>query len=201
MSESTLRKLKTGAFSDLLFPGHATAEDYDREAGESGACVAEADASLAYRSTFYAFHTAFVPIMEKKTGIKREVNESATSKAKARSDKPDSVKDILESFNSYSKRVKANVPDETWAELEEDAKAVALQTKIDASPSTRTGPVNKLFLAKANEILARPDEARDETIQKLLSAVSDFELIYDESDLPVAASLARLCEAFALRGI
>src|SRR6266496_3976597 len=99
--------VSTGPFPDLPFQGHESAEEVDREAGEQGACVEECDASIAYRSTLPEFHKAFTPTLESLTGVKRSVNEDATAKAKARSKTPEKVEDVLESFITYSNRLKA----------------------------------------------------------------------------------------------
>lgn len=184
--------VSTGPFKDLAFPAHESAEDFDREAGEAGACVEEADASVAYRSTLPEFHRALTPQMEQLSGVKRGTNQEATDKAKARAKDPSKVEDVPESFITWANRVKANVSESDWKALEDLARQVAAQTKIDASPSKRVAGPGKDLLAKADSLLAGPEDQLNAKVDKYLSAVEGFELERDENGKPDRASLARL---------
>ncbi len=184
--------VSTGPFRDLPFPGHADAEEFDREAGEAGACVEEADASVAYRSTLPEFHKAFTPTVESLTGVKRGVNDEATAKAKARSKTPDKVEDVLESFITYANRVKASISETDWTALDAAARELSAQTKIDASPSKRQAGPGKDLLAKADSLLTLPADQLQAKVDKYQGAVEGFDLQTDESGKPDRASLARL---------
>jgi len=184
--------VSTGPFRDLPFPGHADAEEFDREAGEAGACVEEADASVAYRSTLPEFHKAFTPTVESLTGVKRGVNDEATAKAKARSKTPDKVEDVPESFITYANRVKASISETDWTALDAAARELSAQTKIDASPSKRQAGPGKDLLAKADSLLTLPADQLQAKVDKYQGAVEGFDLQTDESGKPDRASLARL---------
>lgn len=185
--------VSTGPFKDLPFPGHEDAEAFDREAGETGACVEEADASIAYRSTLPDFHKAFTPTVESLSGIKRGVNADATAKAKARSKTPEKVEDVPESFITYTNRVKAQVDENTWKQLDAAARELSAQTAIDASPSKRMAGPGKDLLAKADSLLTLPPDQLQTKIDKYQDAVEGFELVIDEATgKPDRASLARL---------
>lgn len=148
-----LRTCNSGPFKNLSFIGHATAEDYDREAGEVGACVEDADASVLYRSTLNPeFHDKFTPILEQMSGMTRGINTDATAKAKARAKTPEAaakVKDVQASFVDFANSVKATVPTEVWSEIDAKAHEVASQMRIDASPSQRVGAVSAENKARA----------------------------------------------------
>lgn len=184
--------VSTGPFRDLPFPGHETAEDFDREAGEAGACVEEADASVAYRSTLPEFHKAFTPTMESLSGVKRGVNAEATARAKARSKTPDKVDDVPESFITYANRVKAQLGEEDFKALDAAARELAGKTPIDASPSKRQAGPGKDLLAKADSLLTLPADQLQAKVDKYLASVEGFQLDTDEAGKPERASLARL---------
>src|SRR6266498_1257349 len=184
--------VSTGPFRDLPFPGHADAEEFDREAGEAGACVEAAAASVAYRSTLPEFHKAFTPTVESLTGVKRGVNDEATAKAKARSKTPDKVEDVPESFITYANRVKASISETDWTALDAAARELSAQTKIDASPSKRQAGPGKDLLAKADSLLTLPADQLQAKVDKYQGAVEGFDLQTDESGKPDRASLARL---------
>lgn len=186
--------VSTGPFKDLGFPGHADAEEFDREANEVGACVEEADASVAYRSTLPEFHKAFTPTMESLSGIKRGVNEEATRKAKERAKDASKVEDIPESFITWANRVKTSLSEADWAALDSAARELAAQTKIDASPSKRIAGPDKQLLSKADSWLATlsPEQLSQKT-DKYLATVEGFDLQTDEATgKPDRVSLARL---------
>jgi hypothetical protein len=186
-------KVSTGPFSDLLFQGHEDADAFDVEAGEKGACVEEADASVAYRSTLPEFHKAFTPTMESMSSIKRGVNAEATARAKARSKTPEKVEDVPESFITYANRVKAQVGDEAWKPIDAAARELAASMKIDASPGKRQAGPGKDLLAKADSLLTLPADQLQTKVDKYLGAVEGFELQTDEATgKPDRASLARL---------
>jgi hypothetical protein len=185
--------VSTGPFKDLPFPGHESAEEFDREANEAGACVEEADASVAYRSTLPEFHKAFTPTVEQLSGVKRGTNDEATAKAKARSKTPEKVDPVPESFITYSNRVKAQVDEAMWNKIDDAARKLSAQTAIDASPSKRMAGPGKDLLTKADSLLALPADQLQTKIDKYLGAVEGFELQTDEATgKPERASLARL---------
>src|SRR6266404_4434528 len=158
--------VSTGPFRDLPFPGHADAEEFDREAGEAGACVEEADASVAYRSTLPDFHKAFTPTLESLTGIKRGVNEDATAKAKARSKTPDKVDPVPESFITWTNKIKTQVSEEDWKAIDAAARELSAQTKIDSSPGKRQAGPGKDLLTKADSLLTLPADQLQTKIDK-----------------------------------
>lgn len=184
--------VSTGPFKDLPFPGHDSAEDFDREAGEANACVDEADASLVYRSTLPEFHRAFTPTLESLTNVKRGVNTEATERAKSRSKTPDKVEDVPESFITYANRIKANVDAEVWKQAEAAARELSAKTKVDASPSKRQAGPGKDLLAKADSLLSLPQDQLQTKVDKYTAVVEGYELATDENGKPDRASLARL---------
>lgn len=184
--------VSTGPFRDLPFPGHESAEEFDREAGEAGACVEEADASIAYRSTLPEFHKAFTPTVEQLSGVKRGVNEEATARAKSRAKDPAKVEDIPESFITYANRVKASLSEADWKALDAAARELSAQTAIDASPSKRQAGPGKDLLAKADSLLTLPADQLQTKVDKYLGACEGFDLQMDENGKPERSSLARL---------
>lgn len=185
-------KVTTGPFKGLLFPGHKSAEEFDREAGEVGACVEEADASICYRGTLPQFHEDFTEELQKLSGIERGVNQAATDKAKARSKSPDRVKDIPASFVDWANKIKASVDENVWKACDAAARALALTIKIDASPSTRQRGPAKDLLEKADTVLALDENAREEKLAKWLGMVESFDLDRDENGAPTRESVAKL---------
>lgn len=195
MSEETqtLRVVSTGPFKNLSFPGHASAEDFDRDAGKTGDCVEEADASVAYRSTLPTFHDDFTKTLETMSGMSRPVNEKATAKAKENAKDPSKVKDVPASFIDFANAVKASVDEETWKSIDAAARNLALQTRIDASPSTRVGAVSAELKSKADSWLnAGPDVYNAKITQFAEQYGLDPSVIErDEAGTPDRDSLAR----------
>jgi hypothetical protein len=188
-----LLTVSTGPFSDLPFQGHEDAAAFDTEAGEQGACVEEADASIAYRSTLPEFHKAFTPTIESMSGVKRGVNADATAKAKARSKTPEKVDDVPESFITYANKVKAQVGDEEFKKIDAAARELSASMKIDSSPGKRQAGPGKDLLTKADSLLTLPADQLQTKVDKYLGAVEGFELQTDETTgKPDRASLARL---------
>jgi hypothetical protein len=184
--------VSTGPFRDLAFPGHESAEEFDREAGEVGACVEEADASVAYRSTLPEFHKTFTPIVEQLTSIKRGVNEEQTAKVKARAKDPAKVDPVPESFIIYANRVKAQVSAEDWNALDAEARKLASTVPIDASPSKRVAGPGKDLLAKADSLLTLPADQLTAKIDKYKASVEYEVEVDEETGKPDRNSLARL---------
>ena len=185
--------VSTGPFKDLGFPGHDSPEDFDREAGEVGACVEEGDTSIAYRSTLPEFHEAFTKQMEELSGIKRGVNTEATEKAKARAKDGSKVKDVPESFITWANKVKAQLSDADWKAIDAAARECAAGIKIDASPSKRMAGPDKSLLAKADSLLQLPPDQLSAKTDKYLGAIEGYDLATDEATgKPDRVSLARL---------
>jgi hypothetical protein len=184
--------VSTGPFRDLGFPGHENAEEFDREAGETGACAEEADASVAYRSTLPEFHKAFTPTMEQLTGVKRGVNEEQTAKVKARAKDPSKVEPIPESFITYANRVKASLNEDDWKALDAAARELAKSIPIDASPSKRIAGPGKDLLAKADSLLTLPADQLQAKIDKYQGAVEQEIEVDESTGKPDRNSLARL---------
>lgn len=195
--ETTLRKVTTGPFKNLAFPGHATAEDFDREAGKAGDCVEEADASVAYRSTLPEFHEKFTETLESMSGMKRGVNTAATDKAKARAKDPAKVKDVPASFVDFANEVKAKLSEEDWKVIDEAARNMALQVPIDASPSKRPGGIPKDCKEKAESWSTLPTDELEGKITKYADEYSlDVSIIErDAANKPTVDSLGRFIKA------
>lgn len=185
------------------FNGPATVEEYDAKGGPN-ACLEDAVYNTIWRDTLPEWQAAFTPKLEELTGVKREVNASATEAAKKRAKNPDNVSPILETFKAFAARaVAAYAGDdaEKLAELELLAQEVADGIEVDPSPNVRVSTINKGHLAKADEILGRSDDKIEATVSKLLDVVSDFELARDDEGKPERNSLARLVGRFMQAGI
>lgn len=180
---------------DLVSPGPADPEEFDKMAGP-GSCVAEAVASVTYRSTIPEFWDVFIPQVEALTGIERGVDQVATEKARAKAKDPTSVKDQKEKFTAYDNRVWAQINDEQKAALVALSKKVALEITIDPTPARRAAGPGAIFVQKAESVLAREESALNETVNKLLQSVPGFEIEYDENGKPEKMSLARLIRAW-----
>jgi hypothetical protein len=188
--------VNTGPFKNLAFIGHDTADSFDKEAGKIGACVEEADASLAYRSTLPDFHDKFTPRLEELSGVKRGVNQEQTDKLKARAKDPSKVNDVPESFITFANRAKTSVSEDVWKKIDEEARALAKTIKCDASPAARERGPKKMFLDKADSWLTLDDNALEAKIGPALNAVPDFDLERDDNGKPERSSLARLIERY-----
>lgn len=187
-----MRSCSTGPFKNLSFIGHATAEDYDREAGEVGACVEDADASVLYRATLNPeFHDKFTPILQEMSGLERPVNEKATAAAKARSKTPDKVKDVPASFVDFANKVKESVDAEMWTTIEAKAREVAASMRIDASPSQRVGTVSAEYKAKAQSWLDTGDFEGKITTYAEQYDLDAQSVERDDSGKPTVDSLGR----------
>lgn len=180
----------------LTFNGPDTVEDYDRAAGKVGTCLEDAVENTIYRSTLPEWQTAFAPEVESLTGVKREVNAAATAAAKARSEKPDSVKDIMETIPRYVKRATAGRSDEDKTALAATAQRIADGITIDPSPSKRAAGIGKEYRAKADSLLTLPTDQLEEKITKMLNAVEGFDLERGEDNKPTTESLALLIKAW-----
>ena len=148
------------------------------------------------------WHEKCLPVLEAAFGaeVPRLVNEKATASAKARAKDATKVDPVMESYPNYSERVKAFLVaakrETEWNEYDREAKALAAATPVDASPAARSKGPNKEFIAKADDILSRADDAIEATVTKLLTAVDGFELQRDEAGKPDRTSLARLVGAY-----
>lgn len=191
----------------LVFKAPATVEEYDRLAGRAGTCLEDAIDNTIYRGTLVEWQDAMGDAIVKLTGVSRGVDTDATNKAKSRSKKPESVKDIPERFKAFNSRVIAswatmtNEKDETLedpeklGQLKALAQTVADTITVDPSPSKRTGGISKELTAKADSILAQT-ETVEAKVAKLLGLVPNFVLVRDETGLPERDSLARLVGAY-----
>lgn len=185
----------------LKFQGPATPEDYDRVGGKTGLCVEDAVENTIYRSTLPEWQEAFAKELEKLLGVTRTTDADATAKAKTRSKKPDSVKDISERVKAFNARVTAGLPDkpdpndpsihskESVAAL---AQKIADSIMVDPSPSKRASGPGKDLLAKADSILTLPTDQIETKITKYSEKVPSYELARDEAGVPDRDSLARL---------
>lgn len=185
--------VNSGPFKDLSFPGHDSPEDFDRDAGQQGACVEEGDTSICYRSTLPEFHDTFTPILEGLSNIKRGVNQEATDKAKSRAKDGAKVKDVPESFITWANRVKAQMSDADWKAIDAAARECAAGIRIDASPGKRMAGPDKSLLAKADSQLQLPPDQLQAKVEKYLGTVEGYDLQMDEATgKPERVSYARL---------
>lgn len=177
----------------MVFEGPGSVEDYDALAGKQGACLEDAINNIIYRSTLPIWQREFAEALEKTFGVKREVDEEATRKARARDE---GASQVLERATRYIARVLA-ANEDRMDEIKQLAQQVADKIQINPAPQRRstsapTERVNKTWLAKARDILSRDEEARETAIAKLLKAVPGFELVRDDNNVPDETSLARL---------
>lgn len=198
MSDKPTLTVNTGPFKSVAVLGHASIEDFDREAGKVGAALEEADFSLIYRDTLPEIHSAVVSDIEVLSGIKRNVNADATAKLQARAKAGVTVADVLENFVPYANRVKANVDEETWKAIDAKFREVALATAVSAAPSVRTGggAPSKANQEKADGLLQLDADTLETKVEKLMAAAPNFSLARDEDGKPERVSLARLIGAW-----
>lgn len=196
MSDKPKLLVRTGPFKDVIVLGHASVDDFDREAGRVGSCVEEADYSVIYRDTLPEIHEAVIKDIEALSGVPRGVNAEATAKAKAAAKEGAKVSNVLENPVPYFNRVKAAVTEDIWKEVDAKFREHALATVVDASPSKRNGAASKANLEKADEVLLRTPDAIEAAVTKMLSLVPTFDLTRDAENKPDRVSLARLVGAF-----
>jgi hypothetical protein len=186
----------TGPFKNIIILGHSSVEERDTEAGKVGSTLEDADYSDIYRSTLPEIHDKATKVIEDLSGIPRGINEAQTAKNQARLKDGKVAKPVKESFVDFATRVKAAVEESIWTSIDEEFRAIALATPVDASPSKRAGTASKANLEKADEILARGEDAIEETVTKLLTVVPNFDLDRDSDSKPERVSLARLVGAY-----
>lgn len=188
---------------DLVFNGPATAEEYDKAAGRVNASVEDAVSNTIYRATLPKWQKAFVEVLAALTGVTRDVDAAATAKAVARS-KEGKADEVLEKATKYIERassIYAGDDKDKLAELAAAAQTCADSIPVDPSASVRQGGINKGWLAKAEDILGRDEDAQEATIAKLLSVVPDYVLDRDEDGKAEKTSLARLVGKFVAASI
>lgn len=202
-AETKFLQTTTGPFS-VEYIAHSDPHSFDLEAGEVGACVATADAALAWRETHPRFHTEFTPILEELSGEARKVDEKAT-KARRRAAQPqnrDKVKPVYESFIVFANRAKALVlqrdgGETLWSEIEDRALAFSRTLKIDAAPRVAEIPLLKVDLEKAREWLANTDpDFVEEKVAKFSDFVGGYDIERDEANKPKDESLAKLITCY-----
>lgn len=175
---------------ELTFSGPASVEEYNEAAKRDNAVLEDAVNNIIWRSTLPQWQRAFAEALASKyPDMPRGVDEAATSKAKARAKDATSVTPVLEKATKYIARVVAANSADDLASL---AQQVADAITINPAPTVRAGGVNKGWIAKANDILGREEDAREATIEKMLAVVEGYDLQRDEDALPTEASLARL---------
>ena len=177
---------------ELEFNGPDTVEDYDKLGGQ-GACLRDATAETANRSTILTWQSEFAKVLAEKTGIPREIDTEATAKVKARAKNPENTRDILERFSAYNKKVNdqyVNGDNNKRADLETWAQEVAERIPVDPTRQ-RAGKIAQGDLAKAEDVLSGTPESIEQKVTKYLDVV-DFDLQRDDSGLPEKTSLARL---------
>lgn len=205
-SNGTRPKLSfdTGPFKNVIVLGHASVEDYDREAGKAGTCLEDADYNVLYRGTLPEIHDKALPKVKELSGVELAMNESATAKAQARENaaaakanrEPKTVT-VHETPVSYFERVKATASPEVWTTIDTAFREVALATLIDASPTKRVGLPPKDCQEKAAELLTRDDAGLQSAIDKITAKVPDVSIETGADGRPDAMSLARALKAFA----
>jgi hypothetical protein len=180
---------------DLVFSGPESVEEYNTAAGRENAVLEDAVNNIIWRSTLPQWQRAFAEALETRyPDSPRLIDEEATRKAKARAKDKSAVADVKEKATRYIARVVAEHPSDDLAQL---AQQVADTITINPAPTVRTSSgVNKGWLAKAQDILGRDEEAREATIERLLSVVPGYELQRDEDGVPIETSLARLIGKF-----
>lgn len=205
MSDSEKPKLvvSTGPFKNIVVLGHASVDDYDKEAGKVGSCLEDADTNVLYRSTLPDIHDKALKEVESLSSVSREANADATAKAQARenaaaikANREAKTVTVHETPVTYFERVKALVDEATWASIDAKFREVALATPIDASPSKRVGQPPKDCQEKAAEILTRDDAGVESALAKLGTLVPNFDLETTADGRPDAMSLARFIQAY-----
>lgn len=178
----------------LVFTGPATIEEYQAVAGAD--ILADAVGGVIAWDTLPEWQSQFAPIVEKLTDVKRAVNTSATAAAKAASESPDKIKDILETVPKYVKRVLAGLSDDGKKALIKAGQDLAATMTIDVGPSRRTGKPKAEYLAKADTWLAMDMDAREAKITKSQDLVGgNYPIDRDDGGVPERESLARFIGA------
>jgi len=143
--------------------------------------------------------------LETLTGVERTVDQAATDKAQSRAKEGTTVTPIKERATRFIARASAsylaNAEDEEsrksrQLELNTLAQSTADSMEVDPSPATRSAAINKAYLAKADEILTRDEDAIEETVSKLIDKVGEFSLDRSDDGKPERDSLAMLVGAY-----
>lgn len=136
----------TNSTLDCTFPVRvpATAEEFDRLAGRTGACVEEAIRNVVYRSVNHDFRKQLCAKLEEHTGVAREHKLVGEGENKR--------KEYTESEKKYKARLilSGKVDQETCQLF---ANEIAKNLKFDPSPSKRRGGPSKEIRGAAENIL------------------------------------------------
>jgi len=129
-----------------------SAEEFDRLAGVTGACVGEANRNVIYRSVNHEFRDKLCERMENETGVPRE------SKTSKKADGTE-VTEYTENEKAYINRLLAG------KHIDEDkmqliATEVGKTCIFDPSPSTRTTKIPKEIASAAADILFAVSEKK-----------------------------------------
>jgi hypothetical protein len=182
---------------NLTFKGPETVKAYDAKAGREGACLQDACLKTINSTTIVEWQKAFVNLLSERTGIAPQIDEEATTRAKARSKNPAKVSPVLERFSLYNARVLNEWVgpngDAKTDQLQKWAQEVADTIEISPSPGVKVGSAE---LAKANEILSHDQEYIEERVSMMLTELPEFLLTRDAEGKPEAHSLARLLNTY-----
>jgi len=190
---------------DLSFSGPESVEAYDQKASEVGRCLCDAVNNIILRSTLPQWQKKMADALETLTGVERTVDQAATDKAQSRAKEGTTVTPIKERATRFIARASAsylaNAEDEEsrksrQLELNTLAQSTADSMEVDPSPATRSAAINKAYLAKADEILTRDEDAIEETVSKLIDKVGEFSLDRSDDGKPERDSLAMLVGAY-----
>jgi hypothetical protein len=187
----------------IKFRGPESVEDYDARAGRSGACLEDACKKTLYNTTLLEWQEAFAKLLQERTGIARQTDQEATSRASARAKNPAQVTPIPERVTAYNNRVMAEWVSNNGAKREQLAKwaqEAADSVPVDPAPA-KIGAANKGDLAKANEILTHEPDYIEAKVSLMLAKVPNFPLRRDAENKPEPESLAQLINRWVLASL
>lgn len=191
------RRVESGSLI-LEFLGHESAEAYDKDAGEAGACVERADRRDALESTIYEFADQFYPFVKDLTGIARLVDEKKTARKRASSPNPEKISPILESFSNYTNRLctSEQVSPEMWQEIKAEALRISRLIRISSAPATKLCQIPPAYYRRADSLLSNDLETISKRVTGYLSLVPNFPITGLPDEKPNRDNLARLLQVY-----
>jgi len=161
--------------------GPATVEEFDKQAGVSGATLAAGVDDAIKHGHLGRFRAKLIPALEESTGIKRNVVNGA-----------DGAKDIVEGDKAYMIRITVG-EGKTCADYENIAQDVAIKLgPLDLQPQRSSG-ASKEYVNAANQIIAAIKSGAKTwpaMLKVLQSVVPGLQVEMEEDGLPNVESFA-----------
>lgn len=183
----------------LKFPCPKDSLAFDRAAGYLGAAHHCAIQYIGLHDTLADWQEDFAKAVSVKFQIPRQINESATAKAKADAGPNAKVSPIYETVKKYIARVRVTLSPDQVKELTTLAQTVANDTPVDPSPAARRGAVAVENIRRAESLLSTDPDIYEAQISKYSEYIGGFVLDRNGQNIPTPESFGRLIQVYLKR--